>query len=214
MAMSGSWTADAGAILSRQNVTPCHRPRFWLIVLVTLLSACGGLPHLTIYERDGDRVVLQDLPSGYPELPKYDHPASLPPKGLLQLFQGVLYRQSGALPLAWQPPRTVFTERQQELLATQLANAFGQVLPEEVVAFSVHDDKDSEMYTSGFCFVADNELHLVIENLREFTYVGEHKPYQQEPRWELLPGFGQRLHPTRPPAKGVDPHWIVFPLKK
>jgi len=164
------------------------------------------------YQRDADRVVLQDLPSGYPVLPKYDHPATIPPNVLLHLFRGLLYRRSGALPLTWQPPRAVFTERQQELLAAQLAVAFGQALPEEVVAFRIHDDKDGEIYTAGFCFVAEHALHLIIEHVRKFTYIGEQKTYQQEVRWELVPGNGQRLYATRAPGKGVDPHWLVLPL--
>ena len=190
------------------------RLRVWLLCLTTsLCSACGiGLPHLVTYQRDADRVVLQDLPSGYPVLPKYDHPATLSPNVLLPLFRGLLYRQSGALPLTWQPPRTVLTERQQDLLATQLAGAFAQVLAEEVVAFRVHDEKDREIYTSGFCFVTGHELHLIFEHVKEFTYVGEPKPYQQEPRWELVPGSGQRLFTKDASRKGADPHWIVLPL--
>lgn len=196
---------------------PCSFPRLliWLSLTIGLCSACGiGLPHLVTYQRDAESVDLRDLPIGYPELPKYDHPATIPPNVLLQLLRGVLYRQTGALPLTWQPPRSAFTERQQDLLATQLAKAFGQVLPEEVVAFSVHDEKDSDIYTAGFCFVARHELHLIIEHVREFTYIGEQKTYQQEVRWELVPGSGQRLFTKDSSGKGGSPHWIVLSLEQ
>jgi hypothetical protein len=166
------------------------------------------------YQRDAESVDIRDLPSGYPALAAFAHPATIPPKVLLQLLGRVHYRQAGALPLTWQAPRSVFTERQQALLAEQLAKALVQALPEEVVAFRVHDDKDGEIYTAGFCFVAGPELHLIIEHVREFTYIGEQKPYQQEVRWELVPGNGQRLYSARASGKGVDPHWLLLPLQE
>lgn len=190
------------------------RQLVWLFVMASVCSACGlGLPHLVTYQHGGDRVALQDPPSGYSRFQKYDHPTAIPSDVLLKLFGGLHYRQSGSLPLTWQAPRPVFTARQQALLATQLSTAFEQALSGEVIAFRVQGDKDPEQYTSGFCFVIGREFHLIIEHMKEYAYVGEPKPYQPETRWELLPEDRQRLYSHDASGKGGHPHWIVLPIE-
>jgi hypothetical protein len=100
------------------------------------------------------------------------------------------------------------------MLAQELSKAFGMALPQEVVAFTVADEEKPDRRTKGFTFIVGDELHLILEELRQPSYLGEQKTYQQQAhRWEFIPGHDQRLYASRPEGKGAVPHWVICPLK-
>jgi len=118
------------------------------------------------------------------------------------------------MPFLARQPRRVFTTHQAELLAPELSKALGEVLSPQVVTFSVVDEVKPDRGTKGFAFVRNDELHLIIEDLRKPWYEGEQKPYQQDvSQWELLPVDRQRHYTTRPGGKGVVTNWIITPLR-
>ena len=111
-------------------------------------------------------------------------------------------------------PRRVFTPNQGTMLAQELSKAFGSALPQEVVAFTVADEENPDRRTKGFTFIVGDELHLILEEIRQPSYLGEQKTYQpQAHRWEFIPGDSQRLYASRPEGKGTVPHWVICPLK-
>ena len=100
------------------------------------------------------------------------------------------------------------------MLAQELSKAFGSALPQEVVTFTIADEVKPDRQTKGLTFIVGDELHLILEEIREPSYRGEQKTYQpQAHQWELIPGPTQRLYSSRPGGKGTTPHWIIFPLK-
>ncbi|THJ20949.1 MAG: hypothetical protein CAF44_010360 [Nitrospira sp. CG24D] len=132
---------------------------------------------------------------------------------MLTLLEPLQYRESSFLPFTWGHPRKVFTANQGKILAQELSKAFGSALPQEVVAFTVADEEKPDRRTKGLTFIVSDELHLILEEIREPSYRGEQKTYQpQAHQWELLPGNSQRLYSNRPGGKGTTPHWVISPL--
>jgi hypothetical protein len=118
------------------------------------------------------------------------------------------------LPFSQGQPHRVFSRRQAESLAPELSKALSMALPQEVVAFTLADEEKPDRRTKGLGLVLEDELHVIIEELRKPFYEGEKKSYQQQfPRWELIPGDRQRHYTTRPGGKGVITNWIVAPLR-
>ena len=176
--------------------------------------SCETHPNLIIYQSDSAWVALRELPAGYPSLGPNHHPHTISHKKVLTLFESLEYRESSFLPFAWGPPRRVFTANQAKTLAEELSKAFGSALPQEVVSFTVADEEKPDRHTKGLTFIVGDELHLVLEELRQPSYLGEQKTYQQQThRWELIPGNGQRLYTSRPGGKGAIANWIIIPLQ-
>ena len=198
----------------------CPANLFHLLITACLLLAlagstsCSTYQNLVVYQSDTALIALGELSAGYPSLSPNHHPYTIEPKKLLTLLESLEYRESSLLPFSWGQPRRVFTSKQGKMLAQELSKAFGMALPQEVVAFTVADEEKPDRRTKGFTFIAGDELHLILEELRQPSYLGEQKTYQpQAHRWELIPGNNQRLYASRPEGKGTVPQWIICPLK-
>lgn len=184
-----------------------------LLPVVVSSASCGTHPNLIIHQTDSLSVVLHELPAGYPSLGPHSHPYVPPPKEVWIIIESLDYREGTFSPFSWGPPRKVFTRNQAEMLAPELSKALSLALPHEVVRFSVADKDSPDRHTKGLSFVLGDELHLIIEELRQPSYQGEQKTYQQQThRWELLPGNRQRLFTSRPGGKGTATNWIMTPL--
>jgi hypothetical protein len=176
--------------------------------------SCSTYQNFAVYQSDTALIALGELPAGYPSLGPNHHPYTIEPKKLLTLLEPLEYRENSILPFAWGQPRRVFTVNQGKTLAQELSKAFGMALPQEVVAFTVADEEKPDRRTKGFTFIVGDELHLILEELRKPSYLGEQKTYQpQAHRWELIPGNSQRFYASRPEGKGTVPQWVICPLK-
>ena len=192
----------------RLLIAPC------LLLALAGSASCSTYQDLVVYQSDTASITLGELPSGYPSLDPNHHPYTIEPKKLLTLLEPLEYRVGSFLPFSWGQPRRVFTVNQGKMLAQELSKAFGMALPQEVVAFTVADEEKPDRRTKGFTFIVGDELHLILEELRQPSYLGEQKTYQQQAhRWEFIPGHDQRLYASRPEGKGAVPHWVICPLK-
>ncbi len=204
----------------RVLIVSCSANLFhWLIASCFILvigssMSCETHPNLIIYQSDTAWVALRELPAGYPSLGPNHHPYTISPEKMLTLLEPLEYRVGSFLPFSWGQPRRVFTVHQGKMLAEELSKAFGKALPQEVVAFTVADEENPDRRTKGFTFIVGDELHLILEEIRQPSYLGEQKTYQpQAHRWEFIPGDSQRLYASRPEGKGTVPHWVICPLK-
>jgi len=184
-----------------------------LLILCSSLS-CSTSPHLVIHRSEALSVVLRERPAGHPSLEPYNHPYTVPSQKALDILGSLDYSESSFLPFSQGHPHRVFSRRQVELLAPELSKALNMALPQEMAAFTVADEEKPDRRTTGLGFVLDDELHLIIEELRKPFYEGEQKSYQQNVfRWELIPRDRQRHYTTDPGGKGVITNWIVTPLR-
>jgi hypothetical protein len=176
--------------------------------------SCGAYQNLVVYQSDAALIALGELPAGYPSLGPNHHPYTISPKKLLTLLESLEYREGSILPFSWVQPRRVFTVDQGKMLAQELSKALAMALPQEVVAFTVADEEKPDRRTKGLTFIVGDELHLILEEFRKPSYLGEQKTYQQQAhRWELIPGNSQRLYASSPEGKGTVPQWVICPLK-
>jgi len=180
-----------------------------------MIAACTSPPHLVVYQSDKDRVDLREWPVGYPAQPPHAHPQFLSPETMQRILRSVYYRESVLFSFLLSSPKPVFTDYQIDRLTSTLPKAFGQALPQEVVAFRLQADADSTRYSSGFCFITDNALHLVVDAIRaqDFQPKGT-MPQPNTTRMELVPQTGQRLFSGKNEQKGTMPNWIVIPLNE
>lgn len=189
-------------------IAPC------LLLILTGSTACSTYQNLVVYQSDAASIALGELPAGYPSLGPNHHPYTISPEKVLTLLGSLEYREGSFLPFTWGQPRRVFTMSQEKMLAQELSKAFGMALPQEVVSFTVADEENPDRRTKGLTFIVGDELHLILEELRKPSYLGEVQPYQQTThRWELIPGDGQRFYASSSEGKGTVPHWVICPLK-
>jgi hypothetical protein len=185
-----------------------------LLLALGSSESCSTRPTLVIHQSEALSVVLRELPAGYPSLEPHNHPYTVPSKKALDILGALDYSAGSFLPFSQGQPHRVFSRRQVELLAPELSKALSMALPQEVVAFTLTDEEKPDRRTKGLGFVLEDELHVIIEELRKPFYEGEQKSYQQQfSRWELIPGDRQRHYTTRPGGKGVTTNWIVTPLR-
>jgi hypothetical protein len=167
-----------------------------------------------VYQSDAALIALGELPAGYPSLGPNHHPYTISPKKLLTLLESLEYREGSILPFSRGQPRRVFTVNQGKVLAQELSKALAMALPQEVVAFTIADEEKPDRRTKGLTFIVGDELHLILEELRKPSYLGEQKTYQQQAhQWEIIPGTDQRQYTSRPEGKGTVPQWVICPLK-
>jgi hypothetical protein len=186
------------------------------LVLIILGSSqsCQTRPKLVIHQTDTLSVVLSEIPTGYPSLVPYNHAYTIQPDKVRNILAVVQYDAGSLIPFSGKHPRHVFTRQQGELLAPAISKALSQALPQDVVEFSLADQDRPDRRTKGLVFMLNDELHLIIEELRKPVYQGEPNTYQQEVhRWELLPGDNQRHYVRRPGGKGTITNWIITPLR-
>ena len=214
-----NWYADV--IAQNYSRFPRHTNsmiyRTILLVSVFLahvfLVSCSTPIHLSIYQTKTEWINLREWPSGYPVLTNLSHPADLEVVQLRELLQNIQYRQSALFSFHMGKLHSTFSEYQLTLLASELPKAFRQVLPEEVIAFRVRNEKASNLYTKGFCFIHEHELHLVIQELQQPDfYSPDNQTGPPTVRWEFTPQTGQRKFAPRPGSPHDFPHWIITPI--
>ncbi|MBX3334153.1 MAG: hypothetical protein KF876_08515 [Nitrospira sp.] len=184
-----------------------------VFLILCSLPSCQTHTGLAIYQSETLSVMLRELPIGYPPLAPYQHSYPLPSNEVFIVLDALKYDASSVMPFSSGQPRRVFSRHQAEVLAHELSNGLSQATTDTVVAFAIADEEKPDRRTKGFVFVANDELHLIIEELRKPLYEGEQKTYQQPiSRWELLPGDRQRHYATRVGGKGAITNWIIIPL--
>lgn len=197
------------SVLSKHGVVTA----LFLIILCSSQS-CQTRPELVIHQTEELSVVLRELPTGYPSLEPYNHSYMIQPGEVLNILAIVQYDAGAVIPFSGKQSRDVFSRKQGELLALAISKALSQALPQEVVAFSLADEEKPDRRTKGLVFVLDNELHLIIEELKKPAYQGDPTTYQQQvPRWELVSGGKQRHYASRPGENGKIMNWVISPLR-
>lgn len=185
-------------------------------IFLTLLSnpSCQTPPSLVIHQSDAVTVVLREMPVGYPATPPFHHPYTIQPQETFDILATLNYDSGSFLPFSRSQTRSVLTKLQAELLAPELSKALTLALPQQVTAFTITDQEKPDRHTKGLVFVLDNELHVIIEELRRPRYEGEQPSYQQPvSRWSLLTTGTQRHYARHPEGKGAMPNWIITPLR-
>ena len=183
--------------------------------LCALAMSCASPPHMTIYQTETEWVDLREWPSGYPVLTNLSHPADFEATQLREILQNIGYRQSELFSSHMGKRRPTFSDYQLALLATELPKAFGQALPEEVIDFRVRNEQTGHLYTKGFCFIHQGELHLIIQELQQATYnIYDNLPRPPTIHWEFTPQPDQRLFTPSSRSTHDFPHWIITPIFK
>lgn len=195
-----------------------NRTRFTILVGVSLVASfffsCASQPKHYLYQTKREEVSLRPLPAGYHHLTLYHHPYGITEVALFERLSSIYFRENLVVSLAWGRPRPLFTSRQQGLLARLLSQALATVSSDQAVYFAAVDAEGSHRQTKGYCFVIGDDLHLVIEAVREPDYLGEEKAYQPRRRqWRLDPQEGQQLFAARLGEKDAQENWLVVHLK-
>lgn len=183
------------------------------VLSLMVLTSCTASPHLIIYQANQESIDLREWPVGYTEPPLHGHPQTLPPETMESILRSLYYRESMLFSFLMGTPKHLFTDYQITRLAETMSKAFGQALPQEVVAFRVRTDADSSRFTSGFSFIQDAELHVVLETIKMPDF--QNKNITSQPntlRTELVPQSGQRLFSTKADQKGTMSNWVVIQL--
>jgi hypothetical protein len=177
-----------------------------------ILTSCTSSPHLVIFQEKQESVDLREWPVGYAEpSAAHSHPQTISPQTMESLLRSLYYRESVLFSFLLGKPQHLFTDYQINRLAEMMPKAFDQALPQEVVAFRVRTDADSSRFTSGFSFIQDAELHMVLETIKMPDFQSKHTtPQPDTGRTELIPRSGQRLFSTEAGQKGTMPNWIVI----
>ncbi len=186
---------------------------FWIIVLCALVVSCTSPPHMTIYQTETEWVDLREWPSGYPTLTNLSHPTDLEPGQLRELLEHIQYKQSELFSSHMGKRHPVFSESQLTLLTPELTKAFGQALPEEVIDFRVRKEQTGHRYTKGFCFIYQDEFHLIIQELQQPTF--DSSAYLARPltiHWKFSPQRNQRMFTPSSRSTHDFPHWIITPI--
>ncbi len=184
-------------------------------VLFTLLMSCTSPVHMTIYQTETEWVDLRGWPSGYPVHSNLSHPADLQPRQIQDLLEHIRYRQSELFSSHMGNPHPIFSEYQLTLLTSELVKAFGQALPEEVIDFRMRNEQTSHRYTKGFCFIYQDEFHLVIQELQQATYdSSEIFARPSTHHWKFSPQHNQRMFTPSSRSTHEFPHWIITPILK
>lgn len=187
-----------------------------LAVFLALLSlpSCKSGPDLVIHQSDTLSVVIRELPAGYPSIMPVHHPYALPSEAVIDILESLTYDAGALLPFSNARLRRVFTKTQVERLAPKLSEAMSLAPPERVSAFTIADVEKPDRLTTGFLFVLDGEVHLIIENLQRPRYEGEQTSYQQPvSHWKLRPTGNQRMYARHLNGKGEMTNWIISPLR-
>jgi len=194
-----------------------QRPFVMVGVMLTIIlcTSCVSPVHLSIYQTETEWVDLREWPIGYPMLSNLSHPVEIESTKLREVLQNIRYRQSELFSFHMGKQHPAFSEYQLALLAAELRKAFGQALPEEVIAFRVRNEQTGHLYTKGFSFILEDELHLVIQELQQPDF--DSPANQTRPptvRWEFAPQVGQHIFAPLSHSTHDFPHWIITPIFK
>ena len=185
-----------------------------LCVFCALEMSCSSSPHLDIFKTDTEWVDLREWPSTYHQPSPNTHPYSITPQRLHHVLRSAYYKESTLFSFVMSGPRQVFTDEQVKRLSYIFSEAFDQALPQEVVSFRIREAEESFRYTKGFCFILENELHLIIEDLRLSDFQSkETAPQPNTSKWRFAPRESQRLYADRSEGKETNPHWLSIRLE-
>ncbi len=199
----------------KQNMTVSGNLVMAAIALALLnMPSCKLRQNLLIHQSETFSVELRELPVGYPPINHFHHPYTMPPEAIFNVLESLTYDAATVLPFSKTHLRKVFTRSQAEQLAPELSKALSLAPPQQVTAFTIADTEKPDRQTTGFVFVLNEEIHLIIENLRRPRYEGEQNTYQQPvSNWKLRPTGIQRLYTRRSDGKGAVTNWIITPLR-
>lgn len=184
-------------------------------LMLLIISSCRTHSNLVILQSDALSVVLRELPAGYPSIEPFHHPHTIPSEEVFSILESLTYDAAALVPFSKAQPRRLFTKPQAEQLAPQLSKALNLAPPQQATAFTIAEVEKPDRQTTGFVFVLNNEMHLIIETLRQPRYEGEQKVYQHPvSRWSLLPAGNQRLYARHAGGKGAMTNWIIIPLQQ
>ena len=195
----------------------------WLIAKLTMVGAlflvlwsapsCSTRAHLQIHQSDGLSIVLRELPAEYPSLAPFHYARVIEPNDTFAILEPLQYDVGSQLPFSRGHQHRVFTRHQAEVLAPALAKALNLALPHEVAAFIVSDAQKPHRCTKGLAFVDDDDLHLIIEELRNPFSPGEQISSQQQGSGlELVAGDRQRHYVHHSGGMGAILNWIITSL--
>jgi hypothetical protein len=183
-------------------------------LLLWSMVSCTTSPTVVIHQSDPLSVVLRELPGGYPSIMPVQHPYTISPETAFDILDSLTYDAGALLPFSKSQPRKVFTKTQAEQLAPPLSKALSLAPPEQVTSFTIADVDKPDRRTMGFVFVVNDELHLIIQDLRRPRYEGEQTSYQHPlSNGKLRPNGRQRLYARHGDGKGEMPNWIISPLR-
>ena len=200
-------------MIKRDLTVPGNVITVTLFLALLSLPSCKARPNLVIHQSDTLSVVLRELPGGYPSITPVDHPYTVPPEAVSSILESLTVDTGSVLPFSKSHPRRVFSKTQAEQLTPELSNALRLSPPQQVIAFAVAEPEKPDRQTTGFVFVLNDEMHLIIEHLRRPRYEGEQTSYQQPvSNWKLRPTGNQRLYARHLNGKGAKTNWIIIPL--
>lgn len=186
-----------------------------IFLMLLIISSCRTHQNLVIHQSDTLSVVLRELPAGYPSIESFHHPRTIPSEEVFNILESLTHDAGALLPFSKAQPRRLFAKPQAEQLAPLLSKALSLAPPRQATAFTITEMEKPDRQTTGFAFVLNNEMHLIIETLRRPLYEGEQKAYQHSlSRWSLRTAGSQRLYARLAEGKGTMPNWIIIPLQQ
>lgn len=199
------------------HIRPMRRLALLAVCLLPLaLAACSkaGFQTSDVFRKGKDAVVLTwETDANGRVVPKgFTHPATIEPAKLAAILADLTYSEHSFF--KWRERGRVFDEDEVKKLAKSLAKALATCNADQWVGFDVTSYKrdlvfKSRKLTSGWAWVKDDRLHLVLGNFL-FEISNEDQPYSGDPRaryslgtFRLDPG----PHNTAPPVVADDP-WL------
>ncbi len=186
-----------------------------IFLMLLIISSCRTHQNIVIHQSDSLSVLLRELPAGYPSIEPFHHPRTIPSEVVFNILEPLTYDVDALLPFSKAQPRRLFSKPQAEQLAPLLSKALSLAPPQQATAFTITEMEKPDRQTTGFAFVLNNEIHLIIETLRRPLYEGEQKAYQHPvSRWSLRTAVNQRLYARHAEGKGAMTNWIITPLQQ
>ncbi|MCC6159097.1 MAG: SHOCT domain-containing protein [Deltaproteobacteria bacterium] len=200
--------------------TPMRLSRRFAVVAICLsglaLAACSkaGFQTSDVYRKGKDAIVLTwETDANGRVVPKgFSHPATVEPAKLAAILADLTYSEHAFF--KWRERDRVFDEDEVKKLAKSMAKALSTCNADQWVGFDVTSYKrdlvfKSRKLTSGWAWVKDDRLHLVLGNFL-FELSNEDQPYSGDPRARYSLGTF-RLDPgphNAPPAIVADDPYL------
>lgn len=202
---------------ARTPMRPARRAAVIVFCLFGLaLAACSkaGFQTSDVYRKGKDAVVLTwETDANGRVVPKgFSHPASIEPAKLAAILADLTYSEHSFF--KWRERGRVFDEDEVKKLAKSMAKALSTCNADQWVGFDVTSYKrdlvfKSRKLTSGWAWVKDDRLHLVLGNFN-FELSNDDQPYTGDPRARFSLGTF-RLDPgphNSPPGLVADDPYL------
>jgi hypothetical protein len=149
----------------------------WLVALVGLLAGSSVFGCASQAPRSGSTVTEEGLNTVHleadPDGNVNTHPANLTPQDLATLLRGVRVWEKRnfihRLLMGSAPKTRAFRDDEIEFLAPALSKALAQAAPNQRVYFRIShaDPQGAEETTSGWLFMRDPNLHLILSEVHD-----------------------------------------------